>query len=57
VIGLFSAILQYACAERDSIATLHAGAVSDGRTCLALAESGGSGKSTLIAALLARGYR
>ena len=30
VIGLFSAILQYACAERDSIAILHAGAV---RSC------------------------
>ena len=57
VIGLFGEILHYACAERDSIAALHAGAVSDGRTCLALAESGGSGKSTLTAALLARGYR
>lgn len=57
VIGLFSAILQYACAERDSIATLHAGAVSDGHTALVLAESGGCGKSTLTAALLARGYR
>jgi hypothetical protein len=57
VIGLFSEILQYACSERDSIATLHAGAVSDGHTCLVLAESGGSGKSTLTAALLTRGYR
>ncbi|NMQ20920.1 hypothetical protein E4P82_18030 [Candidatus Competibacter phosphatis] len=57
VIGLFSAILQYACAERDSLAVLHAGAVSDGHTALVLAEAGGSGKSTLTAALLARGYR
>ena len=57
VLGLFSAILHYACAERDSIATLHAGAVSDGHTALVLAESGGNGKSTLTAALLTRGYR
>ncbi|HRZ07790.1 MAG TPA: hypothetical protein P5102_16920 [Candidatus Competibacteraceae bacterium] len=57
VIGLFSAILQYACAERDSIAILHAGAVSNSHTALVLAEAGGRGKSTLTAALLARGYR
>lgn len=57
VVGLFGEILQYACAERDSIATLHAGAVSDGHTCLVLPALGGSGKSTLTAALLTRGYR
>ena len=57
VIGVFSALLHYACAERDSIATLHAGAVSDGRTALVLAGAGGRGKSTLTAALLTRGYR
>ena len=57
VIGVFSALLHYACAERDSIATLHAGAVSNGHTALVLAEAGGSGKSTLTAALLTRGYR
>ncbi|HPE70978.1 MAG TPA: hypothetical protein PK018_02240 [Candidatus Competibacter sp.] len=57
VIGLFAAVLEYAAADRNLMASLHAGAVSDGHTALVLPGAGGSGKSTLTAALLTRGYR
>lgn len=57
VIGLLAAVLEYAVEERNLTALLHAGAVSDGNTCLVLSGAGGSGKSTLTAALLSRGYR
>jgi hypothetical protein len=45
------------CLSRDRVTVLHAGAVSDGREAIVLPGAGGSGKSTLTAALCAGGLR
>ncbi|SJM90414.1 PqqD family peptide modification chaperone [Crenothrix polyspora] len=54
--GLFYELLQVGVSEIDWLVALHAGAVSKDGTVIALSGIGGTGKSTLTAALLSRGF-
>jgi Coenzyme PQQ synthesis protein D (PqqD) len=54
--GLFYEILQVGVREINWLIALHAGAVSKNNTVIALSGIGGTGKSTLTAALLSHGF-
>lgn len=49
-------LLAHPCRKTPTLAMLHAAAVTDGDSCLIMAAPGGSGKTTLTAALLAEGW-
>lgn len=49
-------LLAHPCQSAPTLAVLHAAAVANGDSCLVMAAPGGSGKTTLTAALLAEGW-
>ena len=54
---LHGSVLSSTYSATDCLLAIHAGAVSNGETCLVFPALPGSGKSTLTAALIASGYR